>query len=47
MYLSQEFWGKWLNSLKQNGIYPLEYMISFEGFSKKTFPNIKYFYSSL
>ena len=46
-YLSQEFNGEQLNLLKQKGVYPYEYMSSFEKFSEDKLPDRCEFYSSL
>ena len=46
-YLSQEFNGEQLNSVKQKGLYPYEYMDSFEKFFEDKLPDRCEFYSSL
>ena len=46
-YLSQEFNGEKLNSVKQKGLYPYEYMDSFEKFFEDKLPDRCEFYSSL
>ena len=46
-YLLQEFSGKQLNLVKQKGVYPYEYMNSFEMFSEDKLPDKWEFYSSL
>ena len=38
-YLSEEFSGDLLELVKQNGVYPYEYMGSFEKFSEDKLPN--------
>ena len=46
-YLSQEFNGEQLSLIKQKGVYPYEYMNSFERFSEDKLPDRCEFYSSL
>ena len=46
-YLSQELNGEQLNLVKQERVYPHEYMDSFEKFSEDKLPNRYGFYSSL
>ena len=48
-YLIEEFGSESLELLKQKGVYPYEYMNSFERFNEKTknLPVKKYFYSSI
>ena len=46
-YLSQKFSGDLLKLVKQKGVYPCEYMDSFEKFSKNKFSDKCKFYSSL
>ena len=46
-YLSQEFNGEQFYLVKQKGVYPYEYMNSFERFSKDKLPVRCEFYSSL
>ena len=46
-YLSQEFSGKQLKSVKQKGVYPYEYVDSFKRFSEDKLPARCKFYSSL
>ena len=46
-YLSQEFNGEQLNLVKQKGLYPYEYMDSFEKFFEDKLPDRCEFYSSL
>ena len=46
-YLSQKFNGKQLNLIKQKGVYPYEYMNSFEKFPEDKSPDRCEFYSSL
>ena len=46
-YLSQKFCGKQLQLVKQKGIYPYEYMNSFEEFDGTKLPDRDDFYSSL
>ena len=46
-YLIEEFGSKNLKLLKQTGVYPYEYMDSFEKFNKEKLPAKKYFYSSI
>ena len=45
--LSKEFRGKFLKLVKQKGVYPYEYMDSFEKFSEDKLPNKCEFFSSL
>ena len=46
-YLTKEFVSKNLELLKQKGVYPYEYMDSFERFNEETLPHKKCFYSSV
>ena len=46
-YLSQEFRGDLLKLVKQKGVYPCEYMDSFEMFSDDKFPDRCELFSSL
>ena len=46
-YLIEEFGSKNLELLKQKGIYPYEYMDSFERFNEGKLPNKKHFHSSI
>ena len=46
-YLREEFSGKKLKLVKQKGVYPCEYMISFTKFSKDKLPDKSKFFSSL
>ena len=46
-YFTEEFGSQNLKLLKQKGIYPYEYMDSFEGFNGKKLPDKKCFYSSV
>ena len=46
-YLVEEFGSKKLESLKQKGAYPYEYVNSFERFNEEKLPAEKYFYSSI
>ena len=46
-YLSQEFNGEQLSLIKQEGVYPYEYLNSFEKFSEDNLPDRCEFYSSL
>ena len=46
-YLSEEFSGKFLRSMKQKGVYPYEYMDSFKTFSEKKLPDRYKIFSSL
>ena len=46
-YLIEKFGSKNLESMKQKGTYPYEYMYSFERFNKEKLPDKKYFYSSI
>ena len=46
-YLSEGFSGEQFKLVKQKGIYPYEYMNSFEKFSEEKLPDKKHFYSSL
>ena len=45
--LSEEFSGEFLELVKQKGVYPYEYMGSFEKFSENKLPDRSRFYSSL
>ena len=44
---SKEFSGEFVELVKQNGVYPYEYMNSFEKFSKNKLPDRSKFFSSL
>ena len=44
---NRKFGSKNLKLLKQKGVYPYEYMNSFERFNEKKLPGKKYFYSSI
>ena len=46
-YLIEELAPKNLESLKQRGTYPYEYMSSFKRFNEEKLPARKYFYSSI
>ena len=46
-YLSQEFSSELLELVKQNGVYPYEYMKSFKKFSDDKLPDKSKFFSSL
>ena len=46
-YLSQEFSGDLLKLVKQKGVYPYEYMDSFESFFEDKLPDRCKFFSSL
>ena len=46
-YLSSVFNGEKLDLVKKKGIYPYEYMDSFEKFKEDKFPDIDCFFSSL
>ena len=46
-YLSKEFCGEFLKLVKQKGVYPYEYMESFEKFSEDKLPDRCKFFSSL
>ena len=46
-YLSEEFSGEFLRLVKQKGVYPYEYMYSFEMFSEDKLPDKCKFFSSL
>ena len=46
-YLSQDFNGEQLNLVKQKGVYPYEWMNSFETFYEDKLPDRCEFYSSL
>ena len=46
-YLIEEFGSKNLELLKQKGVYPYEYMNSFERFNEEKLPAKKCFYSSI
>ena len=46
-HLSRKFNGERLKLVKQKGVYPYEYMDSFEKFSKNEVPDRSKFYSSL
>ena len=45
--LYKEFSGKYLELVKQKGVYPYEYFDSFQKFSKNKLPDISKFFSSL
>ena len=45
--LSKEFWDKFLKLVKQEGVYPYEYMDSFEKFFEDKLPDKCAFFSSL
>ena len=47
MCLSEEFSGKFLKLVKQKGVYPYEYMDSFEKFFEDKLPDKYDFFSSL
>ena len=46
-YLSEEFSGEYLKLVKENGIYPYEYMNSFKRFSEHKLADKSNFFSSL
>ena len=46
-YLSEEFSGKYLELLKEKGVYPYEYMNSFKKFNETELPSKNKFFSSL
>ena len=46
-YLYEEFSGEFLKLVKQNGVYPYEYMNNFKKFSKNKLPDRSNFFSSL
>ena len=46
-YLSQEFSGDLLELVKQKGVYPCEYMDSFERFSEDKRPDKSKFFNSV
>ena len=46
-YLVEEFGSVNLELLKQKGVYPYEYVNSFERFNEEKLPARKYFYSSI
>ena len=46
-YLSEEFSGEFLRLVKQKGVYPYQYMDSFDKFSKDNLPDKHKFFSSL
>ena len=46
-YLSEEFSGKFLEIVKEKGVYPYEYMDSFKKFSENKLPEKCTFFSSL
>ena len=46
-HLSQDFNGEQLNSVKQKGVYPYEYMNKFETNFEDKLPNRRKFYTSL
>ena len=45
--MSEEFSGKFLELVKEKGVYPYEYMNSFEKFSDDKLPDRYEFFSSL
>ena len=46
-YLSRKFSGKYLEVVKEKGIYPYEYMNSFKKFNETELPRKNKFFSSL
>ena len=46
-YLPEEFRGRFLELVKQKGVYPYEYMGSFKKFSENKLPDRCTFFSSL
>ena len=46
-YLSEKFSGEMLKLVKEKGVYPYEYMDSFEKFSENKLPDKCKFFSSL
>ena len=46
-YLSEEFSSEFIKLVKQKGVYPYEYMDSFERFSEDKLPDKCNFFSSL
>ena len=46
-YLSEKFSGKFLKLVKQTGVYPYEYMDSFQKISENKLPDRSTFFSSL
>ena len=46
-YLVEEFGSEKLELLKQKGVYPYEYMDSFEKFNEEKLPARKHFFSSI
>ena len=46
-YLSEEFSSEFLKLVKEKGVYPYEYMDSFERFSENKLPDKDEFFSSL
>ena len=46
-YLTEKFWFRNLELLKQKGVYPYDFEISFKRFSEKKLPDKKFFYSSV
>ena len=46
-YLQEEFTGDFLELVKRKGVYPYEYMNSFEKFSEDKLPDRCEFYKSL
>ena len=44
MYLFEEPQGNWLELMKQNWIYPYDYMNGFERFDENRLPELKHFY---
>ena len=47
IYTSKAFKGKRLNLMSQKGVYPYDFMDSFEKFNQKELPNNDQFYSIL
>ena len=47
IYLSEEFSGKFLELVKQKGVYPYEYMDSFKKFSENKLPDRSKLFISL
>ena len=46
-YLSEKFCGKQLRLVKEKGVYPYEYMVSFKKFNEDKLPDKNKFFSSL
>ena len=46
-YLSEEFSSEFLKLVKEKGVYPYEYMVSFKKFSEDELPDRSRFFSSL